>query len=801
MKRFILPPLFALAVAYILGICLASYLNTPLLIILLLLLGLVFLLIAGSARHRHPANGLRRAQSSRGVAGGLLHPLPFQSFYPYLLFFLLGLFLTSLVKCSLEKSLLLQLAHREEAAVVVGKVKSGPKRSGNKVSFNLKVTQARVGGQSWRLSELTRVVASQSDSSWLGIHRGQRVKISGNLAIPKSFNSEFDYKCYLYHQRIQTLLYTSYGQIEVIERAGWLDRAVFFCRSRIRDAIQVCFSGNRAGLLMGITLGDTSHLSENLKENFRLTGLAHILAVSGLHVGLLAAVCFSLGRLVRMKGLAQWAVVLSVVVFYALLTGSRPPALRASIMILVGGGAWLLGRDRNLISSLSVAALVLLIYDPFSFFDVGFQLSFTVALALILITPTLSSKIALPGRLGNLLAVSVAAQLGAAPILIYYFRQLPIIATIANLAVVPAVAPALFLGLVGGLVGMFSKVLSFPIYLLARPFLSYIIGMTSALGSFPGATLFLEPPHPGLIVGYYLALIGGVMSLRKWNFQINFRGLLIIFLVVAVLVVWWQVGCGRSPERLTVTFLDVGEGDAALVRTPDGANMLIDGGGDPQTVRQALVRKGVNRLDLLVLTHPHADHVRGLVGVVERFSVKLVLDGGQPHPSFFYRRFLKTIEERHIPYQVAREGQKYQAGEKLKVAVLGPATLFKGTEADLNNNSVVLKLDYGEVSFLFTGDIETEAQAKLVDGQANQLNSTILKIPHHGSSKTIIRFLKAVSPQVAIVSVGAGNPYGHPSRSTLTKLKKLGARTYRTDKDGDVTIVSDGSTYKVVVER
>lgn len=778
MKKLVFPPLFGLAVVYILGICLTSYWNAPLLIILLLLLTLVILLITG-----------------------LVCPLPLQSLYPYLLFFLLGLFLTSLVKCSLEKSLLLQLAQRREATVVVGKVKSEPKKSGDRFSFDLKVTQVSAGGQSWQLSELTRVAASQSNSSRLDIHPGQRLKISGNLAVPKSLSSQFDYKSYLYHRRIQTLLCTSPGQIKVVKQAGWLNRTVSFCRIKFKETIYACFSGDGAGLMMGVILGDTSHLSENLRENFRLTGLAHILAVSGLHVGLLATVCFSLGRLMRMKELTQWGIALSAVIFYASLTGSRPSVLRASIMVLVGGGAWFLNRDRHLISSLSVAALVLLIYDPFSLFDVGFQLSFTVVLALILITPILSSKIILPGRLGSLLAVSVAAQLGAAPILIYYFQQLPIIATVANLAVVPAVAPVLILGLVGGLVGMFSKVLALPVYLLARPLIFYIISATSALGSLPGAALFLKPPHPGLIVGYYLVLVGGMMGLRKWDFQVNFRGLLIIFLTVAVLVVWWQVGCGRAPDQLTVTFLNVGQGDAALVRTPDGANMLIDGGGDAQTVKQALARRGINRLDLLVLTHPHADHVRGLVEVVEHLSVKLVLDSGQPHPSIFYRRFLEVIKKRCISYQVAREGQKYQVGEKLKVAVLGPAALFKSTEADLNNNSIVLKLDYGEVSFLFTGDIETESQAQLVDKQTNQLSSAVLKVPHHGGSRTITRFLKAVSPQVAVISVGTENSYGHPSRLTLNKLKKLGTRIYRTDKNGDVTITSDGSTYRVVVER
>jgi competence protein ComEC len=255
-----------------------------------------------------------------------------------------------------------------------------------------------------------------------------------------------------------------------------------------------------------------------------------------------------------------------------------------------------------------------------------------------------------------------------------------------------------------------------------------------------------------------------------------------------------------ASENLTAHFIDVGQGDSILLQF-NGKNVLIDGGThDTGPIVETYLRNhGVSSLDLLVSTHPHEDHIGGLITILKDIPVKQVLDSGQPHSSQVYETFLTLIDKKNIPYNVAQRGQKINLDKDLIIDVLSPPpTLFSD---DLNQNSIVLKVTYNKVSFLFTGDAGAEAESSLIS-TSYDLKSDILKVGHHGSSSaTSTAFLDDVKPAISIIEVGAGNDYGHPTQQTLNALKGVGATIYRTDTSGNIMITTNGLTYSTTTQK
>jgi competence protein ComEC len=269
-------------------------------------------------------------------------------------------------------------------------------------------------------------------------------------------------------------------------------------------------------------------------------------------------------------------------------------------------------------------------------------------------------------------------------------------------------------------------------------------------------------------------------------------------LIVAILV--WSLALTQPDGRLHVSFLDVGQGDAVLIQTPNGLDILIDGGPDPQKINLELSEKlpfWDRTIDLVVSTQPQADHVTGLVEVLQRYRVKRVLEPGVSYNSSIYQEWLRLVEIKRIEHDIARAGQEIDLGDGIKMEVLNPPeSLWAGTDDDIDNNGVVLRLSWDNVSFLFTADIRKDLEFELIGQRAN-LKSTVLKIAHHGSdTSTSQHFLAVVDPEVAAICVGEDNPFGHPSPEVLEILiDRLGDdNVYRTDQDGTIEFVTGGET-------
>ncbi len=280
--------------------------------------------------------------------------------------------------------------------------------------------------------------------------------------------------------------------------------------------------------------------------------------------------------------------------------------------------------------------------------------------------------------------------------------------------------------------------------------------------------------------------------------------LLALFLLTVIAFTVWDsqtaAAAGalqRNAPVLRVHFIDVGQGDSILIQMPDGAMALIDGGNNDGRAAAYLRRLGVTRIDVLIATHPHADHIGGLPQVMNTFSVGQVWTSGASNTTGIFETFLDTIAARKIPYHEAKAGDSIPLGSA-RLAVLAGAQKAQ----DLNDTSLVVRLAYGTVSFLFTGDAEADVEARMLRLFPGQLRSTVLKVGHHGSSSSSsIPFLQAVQPRVAVYSAGKGNPYGHPTPRTIANLKAVGAVVYGTDVHGTVVISTDGTDYQVTTAR
>jgi competence protein ComEC len=614
--------------------------------------------------------------------------------------------------------------------------------------------------------------------------RGDRLRVVGSVEVPHGpFAVSLDRK--------GIVVILSADETTVLgPSTNPLVRATGAVRSTLLRHLLALFPERRAGLLMGLSLGDTSHLDPGDEEHFRATGLGHLVAVSGENVAMVLAPMLGLAVLLRLSARPRFLLGLGTVVFFVVLTGAEPSVLRAGVMAGFALVGTLLGRPRSTATLLGAAILVLLVSNPNLVWAVGFQLSVAATGGMVALAGPLADRLAfLPGPAAMAAGTTLSAQLGVSPLLLAYFHAVPLVTLLANLLAFPAVSPALLFGLAAAAVATFLPPVAQLLAWISGCCIGYLEALADRLASAPLPSITSGGGVVPVVVGF-----GLVAGLVWW-----FRGsgpkrrrvpkpALVVAGVVVPLFVWSSAISAGPPEGLRVRFLDVGQGDAALVTAPDGATVLIDGGPDPEQVATDLAVLGVKRLDMVVATHPHLDHFTGLSAVLARYPTDLLLDAGCPLPethSLQYRAFLTAVRQEHVPERHPVRGDVFQVGE-LRLDVLSPDRCWSDTNSDANNDSIVLLLTDGADRVLFANEPEASAQQILLDDHL-PIQAAVLNVPHHGAGTSIAPFLRAVHETVAVVSVGP-NTYGHPVPWVLDALRASGARVFRTDRTGDVTI-------------
>jgi competence protein ComEC len=727
----------------------------------------------------------------------------------------------------------LPATHSSQPLTVEGVLDRPIESQGNRQRLYLRV-QRYEGPQGWQqASGLVRLSVYTDSLTFLP---GDRLRVSRlRLRAVRGFQNPgaFDFQRFMQRQGITTVGSVSDPRrISLQQRPPgfFLPRLMEQWRQQLHAHIRTTLVPPYDGMFLAMILGHRGQLTPAVEEVFRRTGTTHLLVVSGLNVGFIAWTFLLLWRTclreVRCRLPRAWLpgwrptplariLLLPPLLLYWALVGWQVSVTRAALMLGSAILALALGRPQEIWQALLLAAALILLLDPTALFMPGFQLSFVAVASLLL-----ASRLTVPAppaasigqrwrhRLTGYVILSSAAFFGTLPILASLFHTISLWSIPANLLLVPLAgmlvpAGVLALALVSLWPGLSAVVLS-PFALALR----WMLQLTAALADLPGAQLYVPAPSWGMLLGYY-----GSLGVLLWRPR---RGrLLAISTCAAVFIVAlsWQYLETRT-RQLRVTFLDVGSGDAIFVQTPGNHTLLIDGGGSHdghfdigrQVIAPFLWDRYVRRFDLLALTHPEANHARGLVSVLQLFPTIHLLTNGTPLTAP-YLSDLRTADRRWgTQAHTALDGQREWQWERLRLTVLAPPSREEQRQTPWqppteNDRSLVLRLQYGSVRLLCTGDIQHFTERWLL-AHRRDLRADILQIPHHGSkTSTLPAFVQHVRPQVAVISLGAGNTYGHPHPHVLGVLSTQGVPVFRTDRHGAVTITSDGTQFQVVPFR
>ena len=702
--------------------------------------------------------------------------------------------------------------------------------------YNLEIEMIETDGERYLVNGVlqARVYGDQDERHWYG----ERLGIRGTIVEPRGMRNPggFDYRFYLRSQGIDALIYTNSSRVSNhgTGYTNFLTESAIRLRIAMAENIIAALPSPSAELLVAILFGQRHYLPAEVEDNFRRAGVGHLMAVSGLHVGLVAALVLGLWSRMNLRGRLPLVVAILLVFVYAYLTGLRPSALRAAIMVSLALGAMLLDREHDLPTAVSFAALMTLFINPLLLFSIGFQLSYAATLIIIYgykPVERLLNRIYVPRILTGPLAVTVAAQLGVLPLCLYYFHHFPVAALLFNIILLPLIAFIVGLGLAGAITGMFFNVLGEIMLWAVYPLLEVMIFITAlARQDFLYQTVL--PPNIIMLFFYYLLLFlvlrfyyQGYFNQEVLKDSLTERfsrpwpdisskisryrpATLVIVGLMLVIIINWTSILYPGQKQLRVTFIDVGQGAAALIEAPCGMAIMVDAGGRPaylgcpgevgeRVVLPLLRRQGIRRLDLAVITHSHEDHFGGFIPLVESIPIDTVfvsqLDGGTEH----YTALIESIITAGLQIYEVKAGQIWLCCDDLVLEVIHPQErLLTGTRSDLNNNSIVFRMHYKDVTMLFTGDIEEEG-VNLLFRNDQCLESDLFLIPHHGGyMESMPRFLEQVDPLVAVIQVG-NNSFGHPHPFIISALDEKGIPVYRNDLHGAVIIETDGNELQV----
>jgi competence protein ComEC len=637
---------------------------------------------------------------------------------------------------------------------------------------------------------------------------GSSIEAGGQLTIPKGRRAPggFDYRRFLAKSGVSATLFAKNEDIVIGRDKGGnaLVKIGLGIRSRIVDVIERSLPKEQAALLCGMLVGYTAGMSEEAVNAFSDAGLSHLTAVSGANVAFIVFPIFFLLKRLKVGLRTANSIIIGVLVLFVFVTGFSPSVVRAVIMAIVLLLGQILRRETDVITSISFAAILLILYNPYMLFDIGFQLSFAATLSLVLfyknLKPLFNFRF-VPNFISDVLAATLAAQIGTFLISAYNFNKISIISVVSNLLVVPLVEVVTVIGAVMAIIGQISIVLSQALGFLNCTFLWFILYVTKLSSSIPFAVIKVVTPSVFLIILFYTAALYFLWLKPTYKIKLKIRyyaavsGIILALAVLTVII----------PKNLEVVFLDVGQGDSIFIRTAGGKTVLIDGGGfssrtntennmGDYVVIPFLLDYGVSKLDLVIASHAHDDHIQGLMSVLRDFEVEhFVMPYIKDTKDF--KKLLEIGTENKIPSRMCRNGEVIRLDSDTFFNVLYPVEGYEADRSPVNNSSLILKLCYKDISVLFTGDIEYDIENMFLEKNPES-KADVLKVAHHGSiTSTTESFLKAVNPKAAVISVGKNN-FGHPSEYVLERLMKNNVHTFRTDIDGTVIMSSDGKKLK-----
>ncbi|MDH4197473.1 MAG: DNA internalization-related competence protein ComEC/Rec2 [Candidatus Aminicenantes bacterium] len=693
----------------------------------------------------------------------------------------------------------------EDYADFQGRLVRTPARERDRDILLIDVEDVRYGGQELILPGRLQLVVSRPAGPEAGprldLFATDRVRVSARLSRRREYDN-FQAPLYgrlLRNRGIHARAFTKSPLL--VEKvadgpAASPRRALSRLRRRLLDALEVRFPGRggqgispRGAVLEALLLGEDGRLDPGLERSLQGSGLYHLFAISGGHIAVITFLLFFLLKAAHVPRRPSYAILIILLIAYSGLVEGNASVVRAVIMAVAFCFGRLLWRDAHILNAIGLSALVLLILNPFSLFDAGFELTYAATLAIILFAPRLLKRAPrLPLGLSELGAMSVAALLGVLPFMAAIFNRATFSSLLLNFAAIPLV------GLIMGLGYVFLPLaLLFPA--AGRPFAAVLDVLVLV---FERVARLLDPvkalsyrvptPKAWTVIGYVLFLLLLLVPVRFKRLRLASGALFVVFAAILVTYPFPP----RAVQELRLTVLDVGQGEATLVEFPGRRKMLVDAGGYPEgsfdvgesVVSPFLWSLGMKRVDVLVLTHAHPDHLYGLPAVARNFAVGEFWEGAAPEPNPVYQELLRSLPP-SVPRRRLGRGDRERRGE-VGIEVLHPARETAGG-AD-NDLSLVLRLSIRSDAVLLPGDIGRAVEAELLEAGCD-VRALVLKSPHHGSlTSSSPEFLAAVGPSVVVVSAGEGNLYGFPNPEVLRRYAAVGASVFRTDVHGAVEV-------------
>lgn len=735
--------------------------------------------------------------------------------YTLLLFFLflfLGIIMTT-------NSLQSELAYFVDKEIVLeGVVQSKTIFSETKSTYVVKVEKLMYADKVYRIEE--KMLLNYYDRQVLDLN--DEVRIRGVLLLPKENTNPglFNYRLYLQTKKIYTTLNANSTYVDIISKGelshGMLLRVKF--KERIKGILDTTLNEKNSNIMNSIVLGDSSFLDDETGTRFRELGLSHILAVSGLHIGIIYMFISKALRLLSIDKRKSVVVALIIIWSYGYLIGFPASVLRSSIMFSLLSLSSLVYRRYDSINTLSLAAFLLLFIKPLWIYDVGFQLSFVATASIIILTPRIKWLISIYSKKGaKLLSTLFAVQIGLLPVLAYHFNSYAVMSLISNLILIPIFSFSLILCLVLILMSLVSINLSILLGFLLNVILDFTNLIIDIFYNFSFLNISLPSLGIGYILCYYLMIFICLRIIKIDVFKPKINLLIYYYLIIVSIVSFVSF---ITISETTLEFIDVGQGDSCLVSTRDKV-FLIDAGGNifgdfdvgERIVLPYLLKKGINKLDAIFITHFHEDHAEGVIPLINNIRIDNIFIGYEDNKNYLYKEIMYSANKYNIKVNKISEGDLIHIDNYNKIEVLNPLYNVSADNIENENNlslALILK-SYGK-SIFFTGDIEKEVEYRMVnDNRINKID--VIKVPHHGSStSSTSELVNKIKPSYAVIQVGKNN-FGHPNDEVLERYRQIGTQIFRNDENGLIrfkidkegieiyTYITDKVTFNDIIEK
>ena len=619
---------------------------------------------------------------------------------------------------------------------------------------------------------------------------GDSLYIEGEFKQPEEARN---YKGYNYKQYLKTKKIIGTVELEKVKILKSSNGSfIHNIQKYIRDTINGTLTDEEGNLLLAILLGDKDKLSEDIQESFKTSNLSHMLAVSGAHVSyIILGLTYVLQNSIIGKKNGKIVCIIFLLAFMAI-TNFTPSVTRACIMAILTLFSSIIYRKSDVYTNISVAALITLIFNPYSLLDLGFQLSYGGTIGIIIFIKRIQEKKSnskVINYIKQMALVSIYANIIIIPIMMYHFNTVSFTFIISNIMASPILGIIVITGFLFIIASITVKPLTRLIAIFIKPILSILIKISQICSKLPFSNILVVTPYMFNVISYYAIILYCIKSKKNNKCKIIICLLIVLILTNFIIYIF--------PQKLRIFFIDVGQGDSTLIITPDKKTVLIDGGGSDsfdvgeKVLLPYLLDRRILKIDYVLISHFDTDHCGGILTIMEKVKVKNIIISEQAEHSENYERFKKLMIHKKIRLIEVKKGDKIKIGRYSEFKILFPTSRLL-SENPLNNNSIVAQFNYNNFKMLFTGDIEKLAEQQILKAEKAEIRADILKVAHHGSkTSSIPEFIKAVKPKIALIGVGKNNTFGHPNQQTIKNLENIKCRIYRTDLQGEIIIKID----------